>query len=81
MRRRVPSALVFLAMKKKHPVYVSKRCCEEKHVDLLLIGEERKRNYVLIKDFNALMYDHKLHHGKKHFCRYYVEAFSTDKKY
>ena len=45
-------------MKKKHPVYVSKRCCEEKHVDLLLIGKERKRNYVLIKDFNALMYDH-----------------------
>ena len=49
-------------MKKKHPVYVSKKCYEEKRVELLLIGEERKRNYVLIKDFNALMYDHKLHH-------------------
>ena len=28
--------------KEKRPIYVSKTCCEEKHVDLLLIGEERK---------------------------------------
>ena len=48
----------------KHPIYVSKECCEKKHVDLSLIGEERKRNYVLIKGFNTLMYDHILHHGK-----------------
>ena len=26
--------------KEKHPIYVSKKCCEEKHVDLLLIGKE-----------------------------------------
>ena len=25
--------------KKKHPIYVSKECCEEKHVDLLLIKD------------------------------------------
>ena len=25
--------------KGKYPIYVSKNCCEEKHVDLLLIGE------------------------------------------
>ena len=36
----------------KHPIYVSKKCCEEKQVDLLLIGKEGKRHYVLIKDFN-----------------------------
>ena len=24
--------------KEKHPVYVSKKCCEEKRIDLLLIG-------------------------------------------
>ena len=35
--------------KEKYPIYVSKKCCEEKHVDLLLIGEEGKRHYVLIK--------------------------------
>ena len=27
----------------KHPIYVSKICCEEKQDDLLLIGEEGKR--------------------------------------
>ena len=28
----------------KHPIYVSKKCCEEKHVDLLLIGEDEKKH-------------------------------------
>ena len=31
--------------KEKHPIYVWKICCEEKHVDLLLIGEEGERHY------------------------------------
>ena len=34
------------------------KCCEEKHVDLLLKGENGKRQNVLIKDFNTFMYDH-----------------------
>ena len=46
--------------KEKHTIYISKKCCEEKHVDLLLIGEEAKRHYVTIKDFNTFMYDHTL---------------------
>ena len=53
--------------KEKYPIYVSKKCCEEKHFDLLLIGEEGKRHYVLIKDFNTFMYDHTLHRGKNIF--------------
>ena len=32
-----------------------KKCFKEKHVDLLLMGEECKRHYVLIKDFNTFM--------------------------
>ena len=43
-----------------YPIYVSEQGCEEKLV-LLLIGEERKRHYVLIKDFNTFMYNHTLH--------------------
>ena len=35
---------------------------------LLLIGKEGKRHYVLIIDFNTLMYDQSLHHGRKHIC-------------
>ena len=65
--------------KGKHPIYVSKNCCEEKHVDLLLIGEEGKRHYVLIKDFNTFIYDHTLHCGRKHFCHYCLQAFRTEK--
>ena len=36
--------------KEKHPIYVSK-CCEQNHVDLLLIGEGNKNHYLLIKIF------------------------------
>ena len=46
---------------------MSKKCCEDKHVDLLLIGEEGKRHIVLIKDFNIFMYYHTLHRGKNIF--------------
>ena len=63
--------------KEKHPIYVSKKCCEEKHVDLLLMGEEGKRHYVLTKDFNTFMYNHALHRGRKHFCSYCLQGFKT----
>ena len=55
-----------------------KKCCEEKHADLLLIGEEVKRHYVLIKDFNTFTYDQTLHCGRKNFCRYCLQALSTE---
>ena len=57
---------------------VSKKCSEEKHVDLLLIGEEVKRHYVLIKDFSTFMYDHTLLRWRKRFCRYCLQAFSSE---
>ena len=66
--------------KVKYPIFVSKKCCEDKHVDLLLIGEEEKKHYVLIKDFDKFMYDHTLHRGKKHFYHYYLQAFQTAEK-
>ena len=40
--------------------------------------EEDKRHLVLIKDFNTFMYDHTSHHGRKHFCRYCLQAFSRE---
>ena len=39
----------------------------EKHVDLLLIGKEGKRHYVLINNFNTFIYYHRLHRGRKIF--------------
>ena len=57
----------------------NQKCFEEKNVDLLIIGKEGKKQYVLLKDFNTLIYNHTLHHGRKHFCHYCLQAFSTDK--
>ena len=47
-----------MEISKKHPIYVSRKCWEEKYVDLLLIEEKGKRHYVLIKKFNTIMYNH-----------------------
>ena len=44
--------------KVKYPIYISKKSCEDKHVDLLLIGKGEKKFYVFIKDFSTFMYDH-----------------------
>ena len=44
-----------------------------------MIGEEGKRHYVLVKDFNMFMYDHILHRGRKHICCYCLHAFSAEK--
>ena len=61
--------------KEKHPSHLSKKCCEDKHIDLSLIGEGEKKHYVLIKNFNTFMYDHTLHSRRKHFCCYCLHAF------
>ena len=63
---------------KKHPIYVSKKIYEERHVNFLLIGEEGKRHYVPMKDFSTFMYDHILHSQKKQLCHYCLQAFSTE---
>ena len=63
LQKRIALALAFLVikMRKTSKIYVSKNCSEEKHVDLLLIGEEGIRHYALIKDFNTFMCDHTVH--------------------
>ena len=61
--------------KVKYPIHVSTKCCEEKHVDLLLLGEGKNKHYVLIKDFNTLMYDHTLHRERKRFLSLLFASF------
>ena len=74
--------------KEKHSIYVSKKCCEEKHVDLLSMGEEGKRHYILIKDFilSCMIMVDILEENifaviackfLKHFFRYWLQAFKT----
>ena len=45
-----------------------------------MIGEGEKKHYVLIKDFNAFIYDHTLHRGKKHLCCYCLQSYRTEEK-
>ena len=72
-------ALVALIIKIKLDIQsMCQKCFEEKHVDLLLNGEERRRQHVLIKNFNILMYDHLLHCKIKIFCSYCLQAFNTE---
>ena len=53
--------------REKNSVYISKNAFK-RNVDLLLIEEEGKGNYVHFKDFNVLMYNQILHHDRKYFC-------------
>ena len=48
----------------------------QRHVDLLLIGEESKKHYVLIKDFNTFKFHHTLYRRRNYFCCYCLQAFS-----
>ena len=67
--------------KKIHPIYVSKKCYEEKHVDVLLTRQESKRQHVLLKDFNIFIYDHTLHREKKNIFAVIVYQLLVQKKY
>ena len=63
--------------KQKYPIYVSK----EKHEDcmnLLIITEDKKNHYVLIKDFNKFMYDQTKHKDRKYFCMYCLHCCSSE---
>ena len=66
--------------KGKYPVYVSKKHCENKHFDLLMIGKGEKEHYAHIKDFSTFLYDYILHRWRKHFCRYCLKVFRIKEK-
>ena len=59
------------------PIHVSKEKFEDQ-MNLLLITEDEKKHYVLIKDFNAFMYNQTKHKEKKHFCMYCLQCFSSE---
>ena len=48
-------------------------------MNLLLITGDEKKHYVLIKDFNAFMYNQTKHKNKKHFCMYCLQCFSYER--
>ena len=68
-----------MKIQRKHSIYVSKKCYEEKHVDLLLIGEGKK-TLCSYKYFTTVMCDYSLHCGRKHFF-IIVHMLSLQKKF
>ena len=56
------------------PIHISKEEFADQ-MNLLLIAKDKKRHYVLIKDFNAFMYNQTKHKKKKHFCMYCLQCF------
>ena len=63
---------------KPFPIHISKEKFEDQ-MNLLLITEDEKKHYVLIKDFNAFMYNQTKHKEKKHFCTYCLQCFSSER--
>ena len=63
--------------KQFYPIFVSKGS-NEKILNLLLITEEEKQHYVLIKDFNRMMYNKTKYRERKHFCMHCLQCFSTE---
>ena len=51
----------------------------EKYVNLSLLSNPKNYHHVLIKDFNKFMTNKTKHHGKKHFCQYCLQCFSSSK--
>ena len=59
------------------PIHISKEKFEDQ-MNLLLITKDEKKHYVLIKDFNAFMYNQSNHNEKKHFSMYCLQCFSSE---
>ena len=60
------------------PIHISKEKFEDQ-MNLLLITKDEKKHYVLIKDFNAFMYNQSKHKERKHFCMYSLQCFSSER--
>ena len=61
------------------PIHISKETFEDQ-INLLLITKDEKKHYVLIiKDFNAFMYNQSKHKERKHFSMYCLQCFSSER--
>ena len=48
-------------------------------MDLLLLTNENKSDYVHVKDFNKFMFHKTKSKNKKYFCKSYLQCFSSRK--
>ena len=61
-----------------YPVHISNKTFEN-CTDLLMITDENKPRYVYIKDFNRFMCNKTKNKNKKHFCKYCLQCFSSER--
>ena len=61
----------------KFPIHISEEKFEDQ-MNLLLITKDKKRHYVLIKDFNKFMCNQSNHKERKHLCMYCSQCFSSE---
>ena len=61
-----------------YPIYISKEKFNS-CLNLLLITEGEAGHYCLLKDFNKFMYNQTKHKGRKHFCMYCFQCFSSER--
>ena len=64
--------------KQVYPIYVPKEKCIH-HMELLVLTENDKTHYVLIKDFNKFMYNKTKHKERKHFCMHCLQCCTSEK--
>ena len=64
--------------KQPYVIYVSKEKFNS-CLNLLLITEGDVWHYCLLKDFNKFMYNQTKHKGRKHFCMYCLQGFSSER--
>ena len=60
------------------PIYVSDQKSENS-MDLLLVIDENNSHYVYIKDFDRCIFHKTRNKNKKHFCKIYLQCFSSIK--
>ncbi|GBB91050.1 hypothetical protein RclHR1_18160002 [Rhizophagus clarus] len=62
--------------------YVSERRRKEyKQVNLLVITEDDRSHYCIIKDLHKLVYNHSKHKRQKYICRYCLHVYSSEIRY
>ena len=71
---------VFGYENKVYPLYISTKF-HTQTLNVLLITQENKSHYVLIKDFNHLMYSKTKDQHKKHHCMFCLQSFTTEEIY
>ena len=59
------------------PIYVSDKTFKNS-IDLLLLIDDDKSNYVYIKDFNIFMFHKTKNENKKWFCTSCLQCFSSE---